>query len=231
MRTGFINNMYDSCQNSVTNTIGSSGTLQDLSMYSNLYIFEPRNATGANVTIADTVGSAVTMSQTDASRKPTISGNYFNGGANLNDSRGLTTSASITFKEVFIVTEYTASTFSGFSTLASGTGTTGAKRVMGTDATANLNTTTAINATGLIRVNNGTAKNTAVLPLSMSVVHTCTDFTTPADISDTYTIGYNIASLNRAWIGRVGVMIFCKIALNDTQRLEVVNTLKNYHGI
>lgn len=209
----------------------SVNPLKSLSMFDDLYIFEPKNAVGSDLTIADTVGSAVVMQQTTAAQRPIIDGKVFNSSNNKNDSRGLQTDQDITFKELFVFAQYTRSTFDGFSTIASGSGSSGALRVMGTSGAKTLNTFNAINGSGLVRINNATETSTLSLPLSFSVLHTCTDFTTPADITDTYTIGYNAASLDREWLGNVGAMIFSRITLNDTQRQEIVDTLNQYHGI
>ena len=206
-----------------------SNPLKGLSTFSDLYIFEPRNATDDNMVISDTVGSAVTMQQTTEALRPTLSGRYLTLGANNNDPRGITTSQSITFKEVFIVCEYTLSTFSNFATLINNGA--GAERITGNNGTDDLITTNAIHDTGLIRLNNATETATDILPFNLSVLHSCTDFTTPLDISDTMTIGYNTAVGSRAWLGRLGAVIFSRIALGEPKRKEIVNAMRRYHNI
>lgn len=46
--------------------------LLDISTFNDLYIFEPRNQSGVDIVIPDTVGSAVTLSQTTPANRPKI---------------------------------------------------------------------------------------------------------------------------------------------------------------
>lgn len=205
--------------------------LLDISTFNDLYIFEPRNQSGVDIVIPDTVGSAVTLSQTTPANRPTPTGQYLTIGNDNNDSRGVITSQSITFRELFVVCQYSLSTFDNFATIISGTGSLGAKRIMGSDGTNDLVTSSSINDSGLVRINNAAETATDIIPFDLSVLHSCTDFTTPLDISDTVTIGYNSDNASRAWQGLLGVMIFSRIALDNTQRQEIVDAMRDYHNI
>ena len=83
---------------------GGVNVLFSLSMFNDLYIYEPANAQGDDLVVADTAGSAIVMQQTTSARRPTITGKVFESSNSQNDSRGLQTDQSITFKEIFIFT-------------------------------------------------------------------------------------------------------------------------------
>lgn len=213
---------------------GISDPLAALSMYDDLYIFEPKNVTGADMVIADSVGSGASLSQSISARRPTIrDSNTFDLGESNADSRGFTTVSSITFRELFVVANYDLETFSGFATIIAGSGGNGAKRVMGNTTTVDMITSASVNNSGLIRINDGAETNQDVLPMvDLAVIHTASGtFASPTPITDQIWVGYNPADLNRAWRGVLGTVIFSKVALTDVQRTEVVDALKQVHSI
>ena len=208
-------------------------TLKSNILYS-FHVKDAQESGGIIYGIPEETYKEISLLQADSTKRPSLtSGKIVLSNTNT-VNKGLYTSSTISFNELFIVGDFasgTKSTFPDISTLISGTGVNGTKRICGSTGTNNLLTTSSLEALGKIRINNSAERNTAILPLNKSVIHTVVDsFTTPILYSDIITIGYNSFFTNRAWEGNLYQIIFTK-PLDETQRTTLVNHLKTIHSI
>lgn len=222
--------------------------LDSLSFVNDLYIFRPQDAVIINDKISeipDYNGSSAKFEQTVESYRPTLSNdNTIDLGLSNTDIKGFVSNEPLTFREIFIVTSYDVNNddvleteFSNFPTLWSGTEeNTGGKRIAGDGRVAaedDLLTNASVHATGKVRLGlNQTEVNLDIVPLPLTVVSTAVnDFDVVLEETDTVTLGYNSQFTTRSWTGPIGTIVVSKVALLNSQRIELITALNKVHNI